>query len=58
MGKKVTIPTLSRDLIQQLDKRFPDKLDTYEINSEFERGKLAGVIELLRELKSYIEKEI
>jgi len=48
---KVVIPIKSSDLIEQLQKRFPDKLDVSEDKSPFERGKIAGVVELLRELK-------
>jgi len=52
------IPLDSKDLIQQLDKRYPDVLDVSETLSPFERGKVAGVIELLRELKQALNKEI
>jgi hypothetical protein len=55
---KVVIPTSSRDLITMLDKRYPDVLDVSEALSPFERGKKAGVIELLRELKQALNKEI
>ena len=52
------IPTSSRDLIKQLDKRYPDVLDIDGTLSPFERGKMVGVVLLLRELKQAIEKEI
>ena len=55
---KVIIPNKSVDLITQLDKRYPDILDVSESLSPFERGKKAGVVELLRELKQSINKEI
>ena len=55
---KWIIPTNSRDLITALDKRYPDVLDVSETLSPFERGKRAGVIELLRELKQTINKEL
>jgi hypothetical protein len=52
------IPTNSNDLITQLDKRYPDVLDTSETLSPFERGKVAGVVLLLRELKQAMRKEL
>jgi uncharacterized coiled-coil protein SlyX len=55
---KTNVPSNSRELITMLDKRFPDRLDTLETQSEFQRGKVAGVVELLRELKQIINKEI
>ena len=54
---KIVIPTKSSDLIQQLDERFPDKLDVEETTSPFDRGKKAGVVELIRELKFYLKGE-
>lgn len=55
---KTVIPIKSSDLITQLLQRFPDKLDVYEdISSPFERGKKAGVVELLRELQSNLKGE-
>jgi len=53
---KTIIPIKSSDLIQQLELRFPDKLDV-EDASPFERGKKAGVVELLRELKHNLKGE-
>jgi len=50
------IPTASSDLITLLDKRYPDVLDTSETMGPFERGKRAGVVLLLRELKQALEK--
>ena len=55
---KQTIPSSSRDLIELLRVRFPDVLDVNETKSPFERGKYAGIVELLRELKYTIDKEI
>ena len=52
------IPQGSRELIKALTERYPDVLDVSETLSPFERGKVAGVVELLRELKQSIEKEI
>jgi len=46
------IPIHSKDLLLELTKRYPDALDIYESLSPFERGKQAGVVQLLRELKS------
>lgn len=51
------IPTHSKDLIAELDKRFPDKVEILDL-SPFERGKQASVVELLRELKQRLNKEI
>ena len=45
------VPHKSEELIAILTKRYPDVLDTSETLSPFERGKIAGVVELLRELK-------
>ena len=55
---KTIIPNKSSDLINLLNKRYPDKLDTLESQSPFERGKTAGIVELLRELNQIINKEI
>jgi len=55
---KTEIPTRSEDLIALLAKRYPDKLDISETLGPFERGKYAGVVELLRELKLIINKEL
>ena len=52
---KITIPTLSSDLIKMLDKRFPDIYDV-DNKEPFERGKYAGIIELLRELKQGLKE--
>ena len=55
---KTVIPIKSSDLIEQLLLRFPDKLDVdEELTSPFERGKRAGVVELLRELKINLKGE-
>jgi hypothetical protein len=50
------IPLYSKDLISELDKRFPDVLDTTGSSNLFDRGKIAGVVELLRELKYFVDK--
>jgi len=55
---KTIIPSKSSDLINLLNKRYPDVLDVQECLSPFERGKKAGVVELLRELNQIINKEI
>lgn len=52
----VKIPPKSRDLINQLTERYPDILDVSESQGPFERGKVAGVVELLRELKQALKK--
>lgn len=52
------VPTASRELIGLLNKRYPDVLDVTDTLSPFERGKQAGVVLLLRELKQAIDKEI
>ena len=46
----------SSNLIQMLSERFPDKLDLTD-ESPFNRGKKAGVVELLRELNFYLKGE-
>lgn len=51
------LPTQSEELLIELTKRYPDILDVSESLGPFERGKVAGVIELLRELK-YRQKGI
>jgi hypothetical protein len=55
---KQYIPPTSRELITLLDKRYPDILDTEDSLSPFERGKVAGVVQLLRELKQQLSKDI
>jgi len=54
---KVIIPASSRDLITMLNKRYPDVLDVSETLGSFDRGKKAGVVELLRELKQNLDKD-
>jgi len=53
---KIIIPINSYDLIKQLEERFPDELDVVD-TPPFERGKKAGVVELIRELKYYLKGE-
>lgn len=48
---KQEIPTDSSVLIELLMKRYPDTMDTSD-DDAFTRGKKAGVVELLRELKA------
>lgn len=56
---KIIIPTNSLDLIEQLLLRFPDKIEVDEDKtSPFARGKRAGVVELLRELKQNIKERL
>ncbi len=54
---KIIIPIKSSDLIAQLEQRFPDELDVRENTPSFDRGKRAGIFELLRELKHYLKGE-
>lgn len=48
------LPKDSKELLKELQVRFPDTLDTTELQGPFERGKTAGIIELLRELQQRI----
>jgi hypothetical protein len=41
------LPTRTIDLLSELERMFPDQMVTEQM-SDFERGKKAGVIELLR----------
>lgn len=41
------LPSTTIDLLKKLEEMFPDQMVTEEM-SDFERGKKAGVIELLR----------
>lgn len=50
-----TLPGNTIDLIKQLDKLYPDIMETTN-KDEFERGKSAGVIELIRYLKFLQDK--
>jgi len=50
------LPSNTVDLIKQLDLLYPDKMET-EYKNEFERIKLAGVVELIRYLKALQEKK-
>ena len=45
-----SLPIKSLDLLKQLEKDYPDKIDTRE-TSAYEQGKQHGVIELIRYLK-------
>lgn len=54
---KIIIPIKSYDLIKQLEERFPDELDVADA-PPFERGKKAGVVELIRELKYYLKEKL
>lgn len=53
--KMNTLPSKTIDLIKELDKLYPDKMETNYTN-EFDRIKLAGVIELIRFLKHLRDK--
>ncbi len=44
------LPTRTIDLLKELERMFPDQMVTEQM-SDFERGKKAGVIELLRLLQ-------
>ena len=44
------LPTRTIDLLKELERLYPDQMVTEDI-SDFERGKRAGVIELLRLLQ-------
>jgi len=50
------LPEKSIDLLEMLDLMYPDKYDTTNNLSDFDRGKQAGVIELIRNLKILKEK--
>ena len=48
---KLNIPIYTKDLIEVLKKRYPDVYPLDEdYKSDYARGKLAGVIELIREI--------
>lgn len=51
------VPMHSIDLIEELDKAYPDKMIVDNNMSEFERAKLAGKVELIRTLKLGIKQE-
>jgi|JYMV01.1.fsa_nt_gi hypothetical protein len=44
------LPTKTLDLLRQLEKDYPDSIQTKEM-SPYEQGKQHGVIELIRYLK-------
>jgi hypothetical protein len=44
------LPSNTLDLLKELERMFPDQMVTEQM-SDFERGKKAGVIDLLRLLK-------
>lgn len=48
------LPKNSLDLIKQLEEMFPDKMLVEDVDA-FDRGKLAGVIDLIRYLKHLTE---
>jgi len=44
------LPSTTLDLLKELERMFPDQMVTEQM-SDFERGKKAGVIDLLRLLQ-------
>lgn len=47
-----TLPSKSIDLIQELEKMYPDRMDIDETKNEKERYRLEGKVELIRMLKA------
>ncbi len=44
------------DVIEHFSELYPDSMVVFEMN-EFDRAKLAGKIDLLREIKMFVEEE-
>lgn len=58
----MTLPRESKQLIEYLDKLYPDRMDIDDTTTDKERYRLEGKVELIRKLKYEIslikEKEV